>query len=1132
MDRLLSLQSTSLEHERRLGCVERSASSIVSGMAALTSSSSLLDRLECRVELVDRSAAAAVAGCLRETEQLRDAQRTLDESVRGAWSATCSIREELASDDIRAEGLDMRLVSLERDPRPGDTAARVSAIEDDNRAIAQEQSTLAIEVARLANSCADVAHRQTVGFASFQEQLDRCAPALVFSATHVSSRDSPASDAEAAVCRPAAPPASAGRVGQASLPAGASAPADQGTLHSPSVAAAGLEGESTDKCDSSAPRYTPGLVSARLGDGGSRAWGSSSSPGRAYEFNGTIVAGAGKLVVPTTLSAESALGGALNQAHGAHGGGVCRAYGSTDTPPPASTVARSHSIGEGIKGKADAAAFRGGDPRRQRGSAVSSAKRERGPGEPRAKRGGPSKGCVDPKAFQLLLACRPTDDDDDDVDLMGAAVAPPRSADVCSASPGSSPGADTPKRSRISPSFANAADVLESSEWSTLPDVPGCPVARARVARLLKLAFSSPAHSAAAARLSRCDHDFSAAALRVLCLAVQSPPVEVEVDLQRLWQFAAGGSEPARLLLDFCIQASALGPDQDPDAARAQSLALWCLHSHAVDSPLSMRGSRAPLPSMPLVTSSASAPVEPPVDSLAAYKRPASPALPPPSSPPALTLLSPTPCPWSVSLNSHGLYSAVPLGGIGAGRSPVVTFSLAGGYRRSPLGVAGAATDSPSTPPLDDIAIQLAFREFNGLQTARDLAQHLLAAFDALAADVPSVRETLACLEDAVVFASSHINTYIYGPLSPASAPSPAPRSDMSLARCLEQLRCDTLLLHGIDLPRFHRAALKDAGDYMATRLAVTSSAADDVYADVATLAGHCPPWHDLRLLCDMALRTWNTARMRAADDAARLEALFASSDDDDDSGPDDGGKGAGGGGNDGGGPVNSAASSLPSAGAAGGGLDTSPPGPYGGAPFTSVLLLSHSLEPGSRLALRARRDGGVELEAAQITGVMFEEQGERSGGLGAYGEHTEVDPAEREIDGGAGGEETEEAKEGARPRESIEGAPAGRRNAGHASWYWTADEPGANRDGAAVSIGAAKRHDKSPRMARVNLTAPGGRGRKEKHRPGRRSVEGSGSDDEIPPLVSCSSSSDEDSEPGQNEPDLRAQAGAPSEVN
>jgi hypothetical protein len=333
-----------------------------------------------------------------------------------------------------------------------------------------------------------------VGFASFQAQLDRCAPALVFSATHVSSRDSPASDAEAAVCRPAAPPASAGRVGQASLPAGASAPADQGTLHSPSVAAAGLEGESTDKCDSSAPRYTPGLVSARLGDGGSRAWGSSSSPGRAYEFNDTIVAGAGMLVVPTTLSAESALGGALNQAHGAHGGGVCRAYGSTDTPPPASTVARSHSIGEGIKGKADAAAFRGGDPRRQRGSAVSSAKRERGPGEPRAKRGGPSKGCVDPKAFQLLLACRPTDDDDDDVDLMGTAAAPPRSADVCSASPGSSPGADTPKRSRISPSFANAADVLESSEWSTLPDVPGCPVARARVARLLKLAFSSPAH--------------------------------------------------------------------------------------------------------------------------------------------------------------------------------------------------------------------------------------------------------------------------------------------------------------------------------------------------------------------------------------------------------------------------------------------------------------------------------------------------------------------------------------------------------------------------------------------------------------------------------------------------------------
>jgi len=506
------------------------------------------------------------------------------------------------------------------------------------------------------------------------------------------------------------------------------------------------------------------------------------------------------------------------------------------------------------------------------------------------------------------------------------------------------------------------------------------------------------------------------------------------------------------------------------------------------------------------------------------------------------------------------------LGGVGAGRSPAVTFSLAGGYRRSPLGVASAATDSPSTPPLDDIAIQLAFREFNGLQTARDLAQHLLAAFDALAADVPSVRETLACLEDAVVFASSHINTYIYGPLSPASAPSPAPRSDMSLARCLEQLRCDTLLLHGIDLPRFHRAALKDAGDYMATRLAVTSSAADDVYADVATLAGHCPPWHDLRLLCDMALRTWNTARMRAADDAARLEALFASSDDDDDSGPDDGGKGAGGGGNDGGGPVDSAASSLPSAGAAGGGLDTSPPGPYGGAPFTSVLLLSHSLEHGSRPALRARRDGGVELEAVQITGVMFEavqgaggsgkteakreaggqwtvqgrvtekpprkEQGERSGGLGAYGEHTEVDPAEREIDGGAGGEETEEAKEGARPRESIEGAPAGRRNAGHASWYWTADEPGANRDGAAVSIGAAKRHDKSPRMARVNLTAPGGRGRKEKHRPGRRSVEGSGSDDEIPPLVSCSSSSDEDSEPGQNEPDLRAHAGAPSEVN
>jgi hypothetical protein len=140
------------------------------------------------------------------------------------------------------------------------------------------------------------------------------------------------------------------------------------------------------------------------------------------------------------------------------------------------------------------------------------------------------------------------------------------------------------------------------------------------------------------------------------------------------------------------------------------------------------------------------------------------------------------------------------------------------------------------------------------------------------------------------------------------------------------------------------------------------------------------------------------------------------------------------------------------------------------------------------------------------------------------------VDPAEREIDGGAGGEETEEAKEGARPRESIEGAPAGRRNAGHASGYWTADEPGANRDGAAVSIGATKRHDKSPRMARG--TAPGGRGRKEKHRPGRRGDEGSGSDDEIPPLVSCSSSSDEDSEPGQNESDLRAHAGAPSEVN
>jgi hypothetical protein len=176
MDRLLSLQSTSLEHERRLGCVERSASSIVSGMAALASSSSSLDRLESRVEQVDRSTAAAVASCLRETEQLRGAQRALDESVRGAWSMTCSIREELASDDIRAEGLDERLVSLERDPRPGDTAARVSAIEDDNRAIAQEQSTLAIEVAWLANSCADVARPQTVYIDSFQAQLDRCAP--------------------------------------------------------------------------------------------------------------------------------------------------------------------------------------------------------------------------------------------------------------------------------------------------------------------------------------------------------------------------------------------------------------------------------------------------------------------------------------------------------------------------------------------------------------------------------------------------------------------------------------------------------------------------------------------------------------------------------------------------------------------------------------------------------------------------------------------------------------------------------------------------------------------------------------------------------------------------------------------